>query len=201
MRKALLAAAFAASTFSGILQAQGPIRMIGGLAAVPGGYSIVEIEGTTVLLAADVELLTFVNRTVDVTGSLRDDPNSPTAVFDVTSIKNSSSVFTTGSARIGRMMSMRVKHDGPSQFFVFLSLAPAHTPLESYAPIASGTLWVDPIGLQTIAGGLMFDRWDGDLAIPNDPSLIGLTCYLQAAAHSPMAPLLFQNGKKITIGS
>lgn len=201
MRKSLLVAAIATSLFSSVAVAQDTIRMIGGLVAVPGGYAIREIEDATVLLAADVELLTFVGNTVDVVGTLRDDPKSPTAFFDVTSIANSPSYFTTGSARIGRTMSMRVNHDGDAQFFVFMSIAPDHTPLESFAPIASGTLWVDPTGLETVQGGLMNDRWDGGMAIPNNPSLIGTTYYLQAAVHTVPGPLLFLNGKKITVGS
>lgn len=175
--------------------------MIGGLVAVPGGYAIREIEDATLLLATDLDLTLMVGNTVDVRGSLRDDPTGPVARFDVTSIANSPSYFTTGSARIGRSMQLRVSHPGPANFFVFLSLHSDHTPLESYAPIASGTLWVDPIGLQTIQGGPMDDRFDGAMAIPNDPALVGQTWYLQAAVHSDPGPLLFLNGKKLVVGS
>lgn len=175
--------------------------MIGGLVAVPGGYAIREIEDATLLLATELDLAPMVGNTVDVLGTLRDDPTGSVAHFDVVSIGNSPSYFTTGSARIGRSMQMRVNHAGPATFFVFLSMNGDHTPLESFAPLASGTLWVDPVGLQTIQGGPMNDRHDGAMAIPNDPALVGQTWYLQAAVHTDPGPLLFLNGKKLVVGS
>ena len=107
--------------------------------------------------------------------------------------------MTVGSARLGRQMEIRVNHPGASQFFVFLSLDGDHTPLESYAPIATGTLWVSPIGMQTIAGGPMVDRWRGGMNVPNDPSLVGMTYYMQAAVHAQPGPLTFLNGRKVTV--
>jgi hypothetical protein len=200
MIKTLLTAALAASVLSASLSAQIPARMIGQLNAIPGGYTIQEIEDqATVYLAMPAGATFVVGNTVDVVGTLRNDPASPQVFFDVTSIANSPSYMTVGSPRIGRDMDIRVNHPGASQFFVFLSLQSDHTPLESYAPIASGTLWVSPLNLQTIAGGPMVDRWRGVMSIPNNPSLVGMTYYMQAAVHSNPGPLLFLNGRKVTV--
>lgn len=200
MIKTLLTAALAASVLSASLSAQIPARMIGQLNAIPGGYTIQEIEDqATVYLAMPAGATFVVGNTVDVVGTLRNDPASPQVFFDVTSIASSPSYMTVGSPRIGRDMDIRVNHPGASQFFVFLSLQSDHTPLESYAPIASGTLWVSPLNLQTIAGGPMVDRWRGVMSIPNNPSLVGMTYYMQAAVHSNPGPLLFLNGRKVTV--
>jgi hypothetical protein len=200
MIKTLLTAAFAASLLSASLSAQIPARMIGQLNAIPGGYTIQEIEDqATVFLAMPAGATFVVGNTVDVVGTLRNDPASPQVFFDVTSIANSPSYITVSSARIGREMEIRVNHPGAAQFFVFLSLQSDHTPLESYAPIASGTLWVSPLNLQTIAGGPMVDRWRGGMNIPNNPSLVGMTYYMQAAVHSVPGPLLFLNGRRVTV--
>lgn len=200
MNMSFLTAALAASMLSASLCAQIPARMIGQLKAIPGGYTIQEIESqVTVYLAMPAGANFVVGNTVDVVGSLRDDPASPQVFFDVTSIANSPSYMTVDSPRIGRDMEIRVNHPGASQFFVFLSLQSDHTPLESYAPIASGTLWVSPLSLQTIAGGSMVDRWRGDVSVPNDPSLVGTTYYMQAAVHSQPGPLLFLNGRKVVV--
>jgi hypothetical protein len=200
MIKTLLTASFAASMLSASLSAQIPARMIGQLNAIPGGYTIQEIEDqATVYLAMPAGATFVVGNTVDVVGTLRNDPASPQVFFDVTSIANSPSYITVSSARIGREMEIRVNHPGAAQFFVFLSLQSDHTPLESYAPIASGTLWVSPLNLQTIAGGPMVDRWRGGMNIPNNPSLVGMTYYMQAAVHSVPGPLLFLNGRRVTV--
>lgn len=200
MIKTLLMAASAATLLSTSLTAQIPARMIGQLNAIPGGYTIQEIEDqATVYLAMPAGATFVVGNTVDVVGTLRDDPASHQVFFDVTSIANSPSYMTVGSARLGRQMEIRVNHPGAAEFFVFLSLASDHTPLESYAPIASGTLWVSPFQLQTIAGGPMVDRWRGGMNIPNNPSLVGMTYYMQAAVHSNPGPLLFLNGRKVTV--
>jgi hypothetical protein len=200
MLKLALSAAFAASMLSSSLSAQIPARMIGQLNAIAGGYTIQEIEDqATVYLAMPAGATFVVGNTVDVQGTLRLDANSPQVLFEVASIANSPSYMTVGSARLGRLMEIRVNHPGASQFFVFLSLQGDHTPLESYAPIATGTLWVSPIGMQTIAGGPMVDRWRGGMNVPNDPSLVGMTYYMQAAVHSQPGPLTFLNGRKVTV--
>ena len=200
MMKLALSAAVAASMFSSSLTAQIPARMIGQLSAIAGGYTIQEIEDqATVYLAMPAGASFVVGNTVDVQGTLRLDANSPQVIFEVASIANSPSYMTVGSARLGRQMEIRVNHPGSSQFFVFLSLQGDHTPLESYAPIATGTLWVSPIGMQTIAGGPMVDRWRGGMNVPNDPSLVGMTYYMQAAVHSQPGPLMFLNGRKVTV--
>jgi hypothetical protein len=201
MFKLALSAAVAASMLSSSLSAQIPARMIGQLSAVPGGgYTIQEIEDrNTVYLQMPAGATFVVGNTVDVQGVLRLDANSPQVIFDVASIANSPSYMTVGSARLGRQMEIRVNHPGISQFFVFLSLDGDHTPLESYAPIATGTLWVSPIGMQTIAGGPMVDRWRGGMNVPNDPSLVGMTYYMQAAVHAQPGPLTFLNGRKVTV--
>ncbi len=200
MIKTLLMAASAATLLSTSLTAQIPARMIGQLNAIPGGYTIQEIEDqATVYLAMPAGATFVVGNTVDVVGTLRDDPASHQVFFDVTSIANSPSYLTVGSARIGRQMEIRVTHPGAAEFFVFLSLASDHTPLESYAPIASGTLWVSPFQLQTVAGGAMVDRWRGGMNVPNNPSLVGMTYYMQAAVHSNPGPLVFLNGRKVTV--
>jgi len=200
MLQNLITAAAAATLLSTSLSAQIPARMIGQLNAIPGGFTIQEIEDqATVYLAMPAGATFVVGNTVDVVGTLRDDPASHQVFFDVTSIANSPSYMTVGSARLGRQMEIRVNHPGASEFFVFLSLASDHTPLESYAPIASGTLWVSPFQLQTIAGGPMVDRWRGGMNVPNDPSLVGMTYYMQSAVHSNPGPLLFLNGRKVTV--
>ncbi len=202
MNRFVCIAAIAASFSASALTAQIPARMIGQLAVAGGGFTIQEIEDQApVLMAMPVGAILTVGNTVDVVGVLRLDGSNPTAVFEVASIANSPSYLTLGSPRIGRPMEMRVNHPGQSNFFVFLSTASDHTPLESYAPIASGTLWVSPIGLATVAGGAMTDRWRGGMDIPNDPSLVGMTYYMQAAVHSDPGPLLFLNGRRITIQS
>lgn len=190
----------AAILLSSSLTAQIPARMIGQLSAIPGGYTIQEIEDqVTVYLAMPAGATFVVGNTVDVVGTLRDDPASHQVFFDVASIANSPSYLTIGSARIGRQMEIRVNHPGAAEFFVFLSTASDHTPLESYAPIASGTLWVSPFQLQTVAGGSMVDRWRGSMDVPNDPSLVGMSYYMQAAVHSNPGPMLFLNGRKVTL--
>lgn len=200
MIKTLFSAAIAATMLSSSLSAQIPARMIGQLNAIPGGFTIQEIEDqATVYLAMPAGATFVVGNTVDVVGTLRNDPASPQVIFDVTSIASSPSYMTVGSARLGRQMEIRVNHPGASEFFVFLSMESDHTPLESYAPIASGTLWVSPFQLQTIAGGPMVDRWRGGMNIPNNPSLVGMTYYMQAAVHSQPGPLLFLNGRKVTV--
>jgi hypothetical protein len=200
MIKLALSAAVAATMLSSSLSAQIPARMIGQLNAIAGGYTIQEIEDqATVYLAMPAGATFVVGNTVDVQGVLRLDANSPQVIFDVASIANSPSFMTVGSARLGREMEIRVNHPGISQFFVFLSLQADHTPLESYAPIATGTLWVSPIGMQTIAGGPMVDRWRGGMSVPNNPSLVGMTYYMQAAVHSQPGPVTFLNGRKVTV--
>lgn len=202
MNRFVCIAAIAASFSVSALHAQIPARMIGQLAVVPGGHTIQEIEDqATVLLALPAGAVVTVGNTVDVVGTLRLDAASPQVVFEVASIANSPSYMTVGSPRIGRAMEIRVNHPGQSNFFVFLSMASDHTPLESYAPLASGTLWVSPMGLSTIAGGAMTDRWRGGMDIPNDPSLVGMSYYMQAAVHSDPGPLLFLNGRRITVQS
>ena len=200
MIKTLISAAIAAAMLSSSLSAQIPARMIGQLSAIPGGFTIQEIEDqATVYLAMPAGSTFVVGNTVDVVGTLRNDPASAQVFFDVASIANSPSYLTVGSARLGRQMEIRVNHPGASEFFVFLSMASDHTPLESYAPIASGTLWVSPFQLQTIAGGPMVDRWRGGMNVPNNPSLVGMTYYMQAAVHTQPGPLVFLNGRKVTV--
>lgn len=200
MNRFVCIAAIAASFSVSALRAQIPARMIGQLSLVPGGYTIQEIEDqATVMLALPAGAVVTVGNTVDVVGTLRLDAANPQVVFEVASIADSPSYMTVGSPRIGRTMDVRVNHPGQSNFFVFLAMASDHTPLESYAPLASGTLWVSPMGLATVAGGAMTDRWRGGMPIPNDPSLVGMTYYMQAAVHSDPGPLLFLNGRRITV--
>ncbi len=201
MSKLLAQAALAALSLSSILSAQnGPIRMIGNLMQIPGGYTIREIEGETVYLATSQDLTLMVGNTVDVRGRLRDDPTSPTVWFDVDSIQNSPNWFgSDASAPIGGEIDLRIEVATTTRYFLFASLNGSHTPLEEYAPVATGTLWIDPNGMLTLGSAVIDRRFRGVMDVPNDPSLIGMSYYLQPALHTEPGPVVFINARKVTI--
>ncbi|MGE3174015.1 MAG: hypothetical protein AB7O97_15420 [Planctomycetota bacterium] len=185
-----------------VAPAQAPIRAFGTLRAAPaGGYTLQEIEAADVrLVAPGLDLRTFENRVVEVTGAISHPPGQVWLNFDVATIARATSWFACpATARLGGVLPLRIDTVGVSRWYMYFSPGSGHTPLEVYMPIAGGTLWLDPTAILSLTAGDFDSSWQDTMPVPNDPSLIGASFVFQGAIHTVPGPLLFLNAVRVTV--
>jgi len=196
--KNLTCAFLAAATLGSSLTAQAPARHVGTLVQAGSHYTLAEFHDPNMRLESSVNLAQFVDEVVDLTGSVASSFTGPTQQFDVATIALSERGFSSDSVvQLGSSTRLQVDALGTANFFVHVTLGHGYMPLVSYGPTVAGAFWLDPSVVLSVAGGAMFERWRGNLFVPNDPFLLGLTLHFQAAVHEPGQPLLFLNSNSM----
>jgi len=184
------------------LAAQTPSRHVGTLIDTGSHYTLAEFQDPNVRLETSLDLSAFVDEPVDMMGSMRSTFTGPTQHFDVASIVLANRAFSSDEvAALGATTRMRVDAPGAANFFVHVSIGHGYTPLTSYGPTVAGVLWMDPTLILSVAGGAMNTRWRGNLLVPNDSFLLGMTLQFQAAVHEAGQPLLFLNSNPMTFAA
>lgn len=208
MTSQMFLAASAAFLFGASAAAQGPARVIGTVDLAPSGYVLRELEDRGIATDSVLDLSEFLLESADLLGNFVTDPIDGSVRFVVESAEEAEAVFEAefeaeidpelpGPA-IG-ILEMAVEAVGPATFFVFATAGTSCTPLLSYAPNVAGTWWLETSSILTLDGGSMFDLWEVELIVPQDPALAGLELNLQAAVHQEPAPLLFLNAQKVVL--
>ena len=136
----------------------------------------------------------------DVTGRLiehsQQTMGQPTILVDAI-VPSVSDFRVTGDSEIGGTFTLRYENDPlpnggvPTRYYTFLSFAPDFLALRNAAqqafgagaPNVWGVLWLDFSILYNISSGPLNanNNWLRSFDIPNDPQLVGLTCYFQSA--------------------
>ncbi len=189
---------FAAALGSPLL-AQSPARHVGTVVLAGSHYTLAEFHDPNLRLESSLDLSPFLDEVVDLTGAVANSFTGPTQQFNVSTIVLSERAFSSDEiGHLGTTARLRVDAHGISNFFVHVSLGHGYVPLVSYGPTVAGVFWLDPSIVLSVAGGVMFDRWRGNIFVPNDPFLLGLTLHFQASVHQPGLPLLFLNSTAMT---
>lgn len=177
------------------LSAQSLIRGIGTVREMPNGFRFDEIAMP--LSAPGVDLRQFVGHVAEVTGTLQ---NGDETTFAVATIAPASSWFTcSGDTKVGNDVQFRIDVPDVGRWYLYAAFDAGATPLESYMPYGSGTLWLHPASLMTLGLGPMFRTWQDRLRVPNAPELVGISVWFQGAVHIEPGPLLFLNAARITL--
>jgi hypothetical protein len=191
-----------ALALSAALAAQAPSRHVGTLIDTGSHYTLAEFHDPNIRLETSLDLSVFVDEVVDVAGAVRSTFTGPTQNFDIASIVLADRFFTSASSvAIASTTRLQVNTPGAANFFVHVSLGHGYTPLTTYGPTVAGVLWLDPTLILSVAGGAMNGRWRGNLLVPNDSFLLGLTLQFQAAVHEAGQPLLFLNSNSMTFAA
>jgi len=191
-----------ALALSAALAAQAPSRHVGTLIDTGSHYTLAEFHDPNIRLETSLDLSAFVDEPVDLMGAARSTFTGPTRSFDIASIVLADRFFTSASpVAIASSTRLQVNTPGAANFFVHVSLGHGYTPLTTYGPTVAGVLWLDPTLILSVAGGAMNGRWRGNLLVPNDSFLLGLTLQFQAAVHEAGQPLLFLNSNSMTFAA
>jgi hypothetical protein len=191
-----------ALALSAALAAQSPSRHVGTLIDTGSHYTLAEFQDPNIRLESAVDLSVFVDEPVDLMGAMRSTFSGPTQHFDVASIVLAERSFTSSDvAALASSTRLQVDAPGAANFFVHVSIGHGYTPLTTYGPTVAGVLWMDPTLILSVAGGAMNGRWRGNLLVPNDSFLLGMTLQFQAAVHEAGQPLLFLNSNSMTFAA
>lgn len=189
MKKLILSLFAAAAALAVGSEVTAQERMIGTLQRAGSGYTLKEFNDPAIRLVATQRLRSFVGDIVDLRATFQD----ATTVL-VEAIEEARSYFLASSrARLGRSMQMRIRHEGPANFFVFVGFDPGVMSLSPYAPLVEGCLWLDPGIIETVAAGQMNGCWSTSLRVPSACKFIGIDLHFQAAVHSAPSALVFLN--------
>lgn len=170
-------------------------RMIGTLQRAGTGYTLKEFNDPSLRLVTPQRLRGFVGDIVDLRATFQD----ATTVL-VEAIEEARSYFVASTrARLGGTMQMRIRHQGPANFFVFVGFDAGVMSLAPYGPNVGGCLWLDPGILETVAAGQMNGCWNTCLRIPSACKFLGLDLHFQAAVHHAPDSLLFLNRQTLHI--
>lgn len=200
--KSLTLAFLAATTFGSLAQAQSSTRHFGTVVQSGSGYTLAEFHDPSLLLETSLNLDIYLDEVVDLTGHLHSAANGSGQGFEVDTIALADRAFSSDHVGVlGAPARLRIDAVGVANYFVHVSLGYGYNPLVAYGPSVEGVLWLDPNIILSVAGGSLLDRWRGDVYVPNDPYLLGLTLYFQASVHEAGQPLLFLNSNEMTFSS
>ena len=151
------------------------VRMFGELELENGEYTLA-IPGV-VLLPGTLDLSNDVGEIVEIHGNLV--PGTPDTVQVTSAAQSDDKLELDGSSRIGESIELCIESSTSPLYYLVASLAQDMIPLDSI-PLLSGTLFIE-LPVVTISGGLLTNNYEHVFPLPNNPALVGIDIWFQAA--------------------
>ena len=138
------------------------------------------IDCTNVLLqSSTITLQEFKDDDVGIYGYNVGTLSNP--IINVTSIHESEDVLELdGMPKLGKDIELKLESDNGIYYAFFYASGPGFLPLE-YIPGVSGALLLDLNSTFIFASGFFEEEVEYEIPVPNDPSLVGVKFWIQAA--------------------